>query len=199
VGVPDWATTERFDIVARSATTSTAEAIRSMLQNLLAERFKLVVRRENRPLDTYVLVLARKDGRLGERLRVTESDCSLPPTARGGRIATPVSPAPTPMCGPRPGGPGRLILEGSPMEQFANLLARAAGRTVVDKTGLSGRYDIDLAYAPEPAAAGSNAAPDPDAPSLFTALQEQLGLKLEPSEAPEEVLVVASVERPREE
>jgi uncharacterized protein (TIGR03435 family) len=203
VGAPDWTVRERFDIVARAAGTTSAEEIRFMLQNLLADRFKLVVRREKRPLDAYALVLARKDGKLGEHMRVSTSGCSLPPTAPGGRIATPSNPAPSPMCGPRPGGPGRLILEGSPIGQLANLLAPAAGRTVVDKTGLTGRYDVDLSFAPErqlpgPANDGAAVAPDANAPSLFTALQEQLGLKLESSQEPEEVLVIERVERPIE-
>jgi uncharacterized protein (TIGR03435 family) len=205
VGVPDWTITERFDIVGRTAGPSSGDEIRLMLQTLLVERFKLVARRDTRPLGAYALVLARKDGRLGDHLRPSTSNCTPPPTiaARGNGGQPTTAPASGSMCGPRTGGPGRLILEGSPIAQFTSLLALTAGRAIVDKTGLTGRYDIDLTYVPErpgPGFATDNApaANDPNAPSLFTALQEQLGLKLERDQQPQDVLVIERVERPTE-
>jgi uncharacterized protein (TIGR03435 family) len=208
VGVPDWTITERFDIVGRTAGNASGDEIRLMLQSLLVDRFKLVARRDTRPLDAYALVLARKDGRLGDHLRPSTSNCTPPPTvagagarSNGGQPTT--APASADMCGPRTGGAGRLILEGSPIAQFTSLLALTAGRAIVNKTGLTGRYDIDLTYVPErpgPGFATDNApaANDPNAPSLFTALQEQLGLKLERDQQPQDVLVIERVERPTE-
>ncbi len=207
VGVPDWTITERFDIVGRTAGTASGDEIRLMLQSLLVDRFKLVARRDTRPLDAYALVLARKDGRLGDHLRPSTSNCTPPPTvagARGNGGQPTTAPASTfYVRTTHRRSPAGSILEGSPIAQFTSLLALTAGRAIVDKTGLTGRYDIDLTYVPErpgPGFATDNApaANDPNAPSLFTALQEQLGLKLERNQQPQDVLVIERVERPTE-
>ena len=91
---------------------------------------------------------------------------------------------------------GRFIFVGSPISLFASVLALPLGRTVVDRTGLEGLYDLDVTYAP--VAPGAVAADLPDAPSLFTALREQLGLKLDPHMERVEVLVIDRIERPTE-
>lgn len=103
------------------------------------------------------------------------------------------------MCGIRQNF-GRVQMGGFPISQFANGLAGQVGRDVVDRTGLTGNYDFILTFAPDPPRGplppGVELPPvDPDAPSMFTALQEQLGLKLEATEGPVEV-VVESVDRP---
>jgi uncharacterized protein (TIGR03435 family) len=205
VGVPDWANTERFDIVARAGGTVEGDDLRLMLRALLADRFKMVARLEKRTVDVYSLVVAKKDGQPGEHLRPTTSSCTPPAAAaaRGGGAETSAEGAPVSLCGLRVRRPGTLVLEGAPIAQFANILSQTAGRSVFNKTGLTGSFDIELTYAPDsqlPGATADGAATtiDPNAPSLFTALQEQLGLKLESTQEPDEVLVVQRLERPSE-
>ena len=195
-GVPDWAVTERYDISARAAGPITQEERRLMLQALLADRLKLVARREKREVSILALMLARNDGKLGKNL-VASQACVVP-----GRAAAKEPPPPgseTRICGPRPGGFGRMILIGTPIQQFTSLLALALASTIVDKTGLTGEYDIDLTYTPERTLPeGVNLpgpSPDPNGPSIYTALREQLGLKLESQRDQEEVLVIDHVER----
>ena len=199
IGIPDWTITERFDITARAAGPVTDDERRLMVQALLADRFKLVARREKREISTLVLMLARNDGKLGPKL-IESKGCIDPRDARS-RGAAPAD-TPTPVCGPKPGGQGRLILVGSPMSQFTSLLALMVGTTVVDKTGLTGRYDLELTYTPDrqlPAGLEiPGPAADPNGPSLYTAVQEQLGLKLESHKELEEVLVIDHIERPSE-
>jgi uncharacterized protein (TIGR03435 family) len=191
IGIPDWVN-DRYDVTAKTASPvspATIVAMRPMLQAMFADRFNLSATLENRELPAYALVLARSDGRLGPQLRRSTVVCAgrgaaapdAPPA--GGPAAVP--------CGPRPGGPGRFVFVGSPISLFAGVLSLPMGRTVVDRTGLEGPFDFEVTYAPE----GPNAAPS-DAPSLFTALQEQLGLKLDPDKELVEVLVVQRIERP---
>jgi uncharacterized protein (TIGR03435 family) len=199
-GVPDWAVTERFDIAARAAGPVTQEERRMMLQALLADRFKLVARREMREVSILALMLARNDGELGKNL-VESKGCIGRGNVAAQRAAEKNAPAgaQTPICGPQTGGAGRLILIGTPIQQFTSILALMLGRTVIDKTGLTGSYDIDLTYTPEqPIPAGINIpgpAADPNGPSIYTAVREQLGLKLESQRDQEEVLVIDHVER----
>jgi uncharacterized protein (TIGR03435 family) len=217
VGGPDWLTSERYDITAKAPEGSTSPAqLNLMLQSLLADRFKLMLRRETRELPVYFLVKAREDGRLGQGLMPAAVDCS----AARGRAA---GPPPGPTAPPRAGGPGtlappagdcramiapgRLTVSGQPIGVVANALANQLGRPVIDKTALTGAYDFELTFTPEgrgmpigPPPPGAPPLPpiDPDAPSLFTALQEQLGLKLDAGRGPVEVLVIDSAERPME-
>ena len=173
------------------------ERVRAMLQALLAERFQLAVHSETRRLPAYTLLLARSDGRLGAKLRPSSAECAAQRSA-GGAAATQSNDAGV-ICGPRPGGPGGLILVGSPISQLAGLLSLVlGGQTVIDQTGLTGRYDIDLSYEPERSLPGASEVDVRDRPSLFTALQEQLGLTLEPRKEPIEVLVIDRVELPTE-
>lgn len=195
IGIPDWVN-ERYDVTAKTATPvspATIIAMRPMLQAMFADRFKLTASLEKRELPAYALVLARRDGQLGPQLRRSTVVCA----GRGGGAGAPEAQtgggqAPVP-CGPRPGGPGRFVFVGSPISLFAGVLSLPMGRTVVDRTGLEGLYDFEVSFAPE----GPGAAPS-DAPSLFTALQEQLGLKLDPHKELVEVLVVDHIERPTE-
>jgi uncharacterized protein (TIGR03435 family) len=195
-GVPDWAVTERYDISARAAGPITQEERRLMLQSLLADRLKLVARLEQREVSVLALMLARNDRKLGKNL--VESKGCIAPGSAAAKEAPPAG-AETRICGPRTGGFGRVILVGTPIPQFTSLLALALGSTVVDKTGLTGSYDIDLTYTPErPLPEGVNLPgppPDPNGPSIYTALREQLGLKLESQKVQEEVLVIDHVER----
>jgi len=196
VGVPDWAITERYDISARAAGPVTTEKRRLMLQALLADRLKLVARLEKREVTILALMLARNDGKLGKNL--VESKGCIGRGNAAGKEATSAG-AQMPICGPQTGGAGRLILIGLPIQQFTALLGTMLGRTVIDKTGLTGSYDIDLTFTPEqPIPAGVNIpgpAADPSGPSIYTAIREQLGLKLESQRDQEEVLVIDHVER----
>jgi uncharacterized protein (TIGR03435 family) len=201
IGAPDWIDSERFDIVAKIAddTNSTQGArlgdTRLMLQQLLAERFRLKAHNEQREQRIYALVVAKKDGQLGASLRRSEMDCAAlagkPPDAPQS------SNADRPTCGMRL-APGRLTAGAIPLSQFSNALAQFLERIVINRTELVGNFDIDLSWTPEQPPQGSLPAVDPNGPSIFTAVQEQLGLKLESTEAPIEVLVIDHIEHPTE-
>lgn len=196
-GVPEWANNERFDIVARGAVTS-LEDRRVMLQALLADRFKLAAHHEQRSIPIYTLVLARTDGRLGPSLVPSAVDCAAGGRGRGDSAA--VSDATAPRCGVGPGGPGEIHLTGFRINAFASILSIMQGRPVVDGTGLAGPYDIQLTYAPDtPVGRGADAPAGVDGrASIFTALQEQLGLKLQAGNRQEDVLVIDRVSHPDE-
>jgi uncharacterized protein (TIGR03435 family) len=214
VGGPAWLATERFDIVAKAegnpapVPPGSVGPMQLMMRNLLADRFKLVVHRETREQPIYALVLARSDGKPGPQLRKSEIDCAAMAAARGrvgGPPPGPPAPGERPQCGMRM-GPGQLSGGGFPLSQLGTTLSQLVQRMVVDRTGLSGNFDIDLTWTPEPGQGlppgppppGASALPpiDPNGPSLFTALQEQLGLKLDSQRGPVEVLVIDSVEMP---
>jgi uncharacterized protein (TIGR03435 family) len=195
-GFPDWANTERFDINARAAGPVTVEQRRLMLQALLEDRFKLVTKWEKREVSVLALLPARNDGRLGVNLIESEG-CIAP--GRGAAKDSAAASAQATICGPKAAGPGRLVLTGVPMQQFTALLGTLLSRTVIDKTGLAGRYDIDLTFTPEQstlaAANGPGPAAGPDGPTIYTAVREQLGLKLDSERDQEDVLVIDHVER----
>ena len=189
VDAPDWSTSDRFDIMAVAADPNAPQ--QPMLRALLQVRFNLVLRREMRERPVYALVIARADGRLGPQLRPSALNCAT----RGSE----------PRCGTSV-GPGRIQAGGRSMAELATALSNltntgsSLGRLIVDRTGLAGAYDADLRFtpdnAPTPGLQPGSPAIDSDGPSIFTALQEQLGLKLEPARAPVDVLVVQRVERP---
>jgi uncharacterized protein (TIGR03435 family) len=192
-----------FDIVANAEGNPTGEQTRLMLQSLLADRFKLVVHFETRPIPVYALVLANP-GKIGPGLKPHSDDVKCIPV---GPQQQGFGDFPTPWCGemrmaPVPGGV-RQIGNKVTADRFANLLALSVDRVVVDRTGLSGYFDSDFEYAftqgqggvPRPSVEAS----DPSAPpSIFTAMQEQLGLKLEARTEPLFVLVIDHVEEPSE-
>jgi uncharacterized protein (TIGR03435 family) len=199
---PDWIDSDRFDITAKAPAPFKQEEARAMLQALLGERFGLKTHMETRELPVYLLVLARKDGTLGPQMKKGEIDCAalMASVAAGGKMSDRLPNGNLP-CGisVRP-GQGQVIANGTAMEALARNLVGGVGRIVVDKTGLPGYYDFSLTFTPDtaPTAPGAPAAapPDPSAPSLFTAMQEQLGLKLEPGRAPVQVLVIDRAQRP---
>jgi bla regulator protein BlaR1 len=200
VGGPSWIGTggppfpaERFDIVGTLPENSTARDVPAMLRTLLATRFKLVVHTEVREAPAYALVLARSDGRLGPDLRAAAIDCVVAEAA-GVTI-------PSPKAGER--GPcdsqvgidgGGLLARGQRLSSLARMMSQFVGRVIVDKTGLTGGFDFDLRFS-EQATAAQPGTPA-DGVSLFTALQEQLGLKLEPAREQVEVVVIDSIEPP---
>lgn len=198
---PEWLRSERFDVTAKAADGTSPTAMGPMLQALLADRFQLTSHRETRELPVFAIVKARGDGQLGPRLVANSCtwDISKPPA--------PPQTGEKP-CGGISEGFGRMSLNAVPIPVFLQYLAPKLNRVIVDRTGLTGNFDIELRWTPDnlpPRPPGLpadqplrvNGEPiDPNGPSLVTAMQEQLGLKLDGTRAPVEVLVVDRVERP---
>ena len=174
---------ERFDIQAKAERAVSRGEMLGMLRTLLKERFKLEIHRETKEFEAYGLVVEKG----GSRLHSTD--------VPRGSDAIPLNPCHA--RGLEPGG-GYLVFEDETMGDFAwrlSTLVTLGGRVVVDKTGLDGHYDFALKFRPEPAAvAGATA----DAPSIITAIREQLGLRLQPEKIPLDLLIVEHAERPTE-
>jgi uncharacterized protein (TIGR03435 family) len=182
-GGPPWFANDRFDVRAKTEESVPPQQITQMLQALLADRFRLIAHLESRPIDIYALVLARDASSLGPELHSSTEDC--------GTSTTPVR---RPECSTQMAA-GLIMSRGTNMETLALNLSRWAGRQVVDRTGLPGRFDARLRWTQNLTAAAAAAA---QRPSLFVAIQEQLGLKLEPTREPMDVLVVDSAQPPTE-
>jgi uncharacterized protein (TIGR03435 family) len=166
-----------------------------MVRGLLAERFNLAVHREQREMPVYSLVVARDDRRLGPSLHASTTDCASA-TAAGG--AAPQLPSGQLLCTTRM-SPASINAGGITMARLAQTLSGIVGRVVTDETKLTGTYDLQLAFAPEqPPPPGAPPPADPDAPSIFAALQEQLGLKLNTRRGLVDVLVIDRVDPPKE-
>ena len=207
VGGPKWLFEDRFDVMGTGMAPGRDGPIFDKLKSMLSDRFKLVVHMETREQPMYALLLARRDGKLGDKITPSSTDCTpTGPNGRGRGQAAPPAPGERPKCGFMI-GPGRITVGGQTMASLAQTLSRLAGGIVVDKTGLAGTYDVELTYAPDPGISltGRDLPPQPggpppiansDAPSIFTAVQEQLGLKLEATKGPVDVLVVDSAEKP---
>jgi bla regulator protein BlaR1 len=199
VGGPGWFNSARFDIIARAegfrgdtnrpgftatdAERESVERVRLMMRRLLAERFKLRARTERRQMPIYELVML-KPGQLGPEMKRSPTDCMEEWKKQGMPDARGLP------CGSIQGARvGRMTGHAAEIGPLVRDLYDWTGRPVMDRTGLTGRFDFTLNWAPE----GST---DTDAPSIFTAVQEQLGLKLQPARGAVEVLVVDSVDRP---
>lgn len=200
-GGPSWIDNERFDVNARALEGTPDSQIPLMLRTLLAERFRLAVRNETREEPVYALVAARGDKRLGPGIRPS-TDCvkgGVTAGRAGGGLTTPGLEAGTPSrCGSQTltNERGTTVTSGMrTMADLANLLRGVGEREVVDRTGISGTFDFELRYAPDSVRA---TAVDPSQllPDVFTALQEQLGLKLESARGPVQYLVIERIERP---
>ena len=191
---PGWISSDHFDIEARAADPKTPpDRLRVMMQYLLADRFKLAVHRESKLSNVYDLLVPKGGPRIALSADQTSPDVNGP------------SP---PGAGPNRGaimlGPGSMIGNGAPISQFVSLLSQRLDRTVIDKTNLTGRFDIRLQWTPEVVENPLSPAGDPlpispqDAPLIFAAIQDQLGLKLKPAKELVEFLVVDHVEKPSE-
>jgi uncharacterized protein (TIGR03435 family) len=195
-GGPGWIGSERYDINAKAERSASSESVpedprkmtddqrktnqeqmRQRLQALLAERFQLAIHRETKEAPVYALVV----GKNGPKLQESKEG--------GPRLMM---------------GRGQLNGQGALMEMVATVLSNQLGRPVLDKTGLKGKYDFKLEFTPDPGqAAGPFGGPGPDAPpppdpngpSIFAAIQEQLGLRLDSQKGPAEMIVIDRVER----
>ena len=193
-GGPDWMNAVRFDVVGTypEGLTRTGETERLMVRALLEDRFGLAVHKETRERPVFALVVATA-GTLGPQLRRSAADCSKPNPDCSGWV-----------------GPGYIRQRGKTMANIANEFSKltvtgsSLNRLVVDRTGLEGRFDMDLQFTPEFIPPMPAQRPewlpeiDRNGPSIFTAVQEQLGLKLDSQRGPVEVLVVDRLERPTE-
>jgi uncharacterized protein (TIGR03435 family) len=209
-GAPEWLSSEKYDIEAKMDSAvaeqlqkldrdQRQETTKKMMQALLADRFQLKIHNDSKEMSVYALVVAKS----GLKMQAAKADDTYPngfkgPDGHGGAGMMFME-----------GNGGPVIGQGVPVSNLVRMLATQLGRTVVDKTGLTGNYDFTLKWAPDPGspmfkgpgvppAAADAPAPDAGGPSLFTALQEQLGLKLESQKAPVEILVIDHVERPSE-
>jgi len=190
INEPDWLKTECFDINGKVASTDaeatgklTVDQRQVFFQQVLKERFGLVAHHEARELPEYALTPAKggvklEDGKLDPR-----ASRDMKPNA--GWFSTGMS-----------GGVEKAIFSGVPMSRLLPILSNETGRTVVDESGLTGKYNFTLSWRP-----ATTQVPEGEVdstPDLFTAIQEQLGLKLEPIKGPVDVVVIDHVERPAE-
>lgn len=210
-GGPSWISSERYDIDAKLDDSQVEPLeklppeqrilqVRLRVQSLLADRFKLLVRDETKEIPVYALVIAKN----GPKLREAKPGDTYPNGIKG------------PDGRSHPGmwwvEGGKLTGQALPMASLVMILSQSCqlelGRTVLDQTGLKGKYDIALKWTPDQSSAGmfmgtagvkpgaESAPPDSSGPSLFTAIQEQLGLKLESTKGPTEAIVIDHIERP---
>lgn len=197
-GGPAWMASTQWDIEAKMATDddqpkggppnpaqqkAMAEKLRAMMQSMLVDRFKLKFHEDSKESPAYALVV----GKNGPKLKKSESG----PEARSMMRM----------------GHGQLNASRTTMENFAGQLANQVGRPVVDKTGLAGEYDIELEWTPDPGRSGPFGQPPPgdapppvdaNGPTIYTAVQEKLGLKLEATKAPVKMIVIDWIEKPSE-
>lgn len=203
VGGPSWSDSDGFDIEAKTigefqdtqGGPGFSNSGELMLRTLLAERFRLKAHIETKNLPIYAMVPARSDASLGPRLRRSNIDCgaALAAVAAARAAGARPNPADRPACAFR-GFTG----SGVTLEQLSAVLTPLLQRVVLDRTGLGGRFDVDLALTPDQMRRPDAPGPDAslDGPSIFTTLQEQLGLKLESATGPVEVVVIDTAEHP---
>jgi uncharacterized protein (TIGR03435 family) len=209
VGGPEWVQSDGYAVDAKASGNPQHAQMMLMLQSLLADRFQLQIHRESREMPVYALVPARgglklpppRDGSCVEETEVqsplADPGARMPPPGRG--------PAPAPRCGgldvPLEAGGARMRGGKVPMAEFVRVLSMELGRTVKDQTGFSGVFDINLDFLPDDTTPGLPPPPpgaipaNTASPSIFSAVQ-QLGLRLESTKGPVEVLVIDHVERP---
>ncbi len=200
-GGPDWIHSERFEIDAKSDGQPNLLMMQGpMLQTVLEDRFKLKIHRETRQGPVYELALGKGPSKLKP---LQDGSCTpvmvgrpLPLLQDGQRLCRN-------MVSPR----GKVAIEGATLSMFASMLGMILDRPVIDKTGITSYFEIQLAFSPDDSAAPRPAAAEPgasagasasDTPAIFQAIQEQLGLRLVPAKGPVDVLVIDHVERPSE-
>jgi bla regulator protein blaR1 len=212
-GGPGWTGTDRWDIEAKAEEGSIPQLtppfdptapnpLMLMVQSLLEDRFQLKIHREAKEMPVYELAVAKG----GAKIKLAEDQSPPVPPERG------APPPPKPQRGgPMPRGAmgigrGSIEANGVPIDAFIQGLSQQLGRPIVDKTGMKGFYDIKLQWTPELGVGlVKPGGPDPDppladasSPSIFTAIQEQLGLRLDSAKGPVDILVIDSVQKPTE-
>jgi len=203
VGGPKWIDDDRFNVVATVAGPWTFQQMREMVRTLLADRFRLAAHAETRELATYALVVVPNQPARLRRSAVDEAACQARREAiqRREPVPPPVAGAP-PICGTGRTNPGTITAVGGSMSSLATSLGQFVGRPVSDRTQLTGLFDFELNWTPDTIPQLPPDAPplniDPNGPSIFTALQEQLGVKLESTRGPVDVVVIDSVAHPTE-
>jgi len=168
-GGPDWIDTDRFEITAKAAGPAGDPEMMAMLRSLLADRFKLAVHREPRTIPVYALTTAKSPAKL------VKTEAGIEASTSSGR--------------------GRLEARGITMSKLAQVLGRVTDRPIVDRTGIEGGFDIHLEWTPDDPRAVAAKQTDPG-PSLFAAVAQQLGLRLEPQKAAVDILVIDHAEKP---
>jgi uncharacterized protein (TIGR03435 family) len=182
-GAPDWFYDEGYDLTARISGAPTPEQSRPLWRTVFAERMRLQAHMETREQPIYALVPTRADGRLSPNLKRVDTDCAAP-----GAVA---------QCTMM--GRSTLTSRGMSMAALARLIQPTTGRIVVDRTGLSGFYELSLTFSlTRPGAPVNPVRGGEEPPSIFTAVKEQLGLELESARGPVDVLVIERIERPTE-
>ena len=191
IGLPEWATVDRWDVVATIPEgPATADRQMALLRNMLKDRFDLAFHVETRELPVYALATAAGGPTPGLRAATFNCDDIV-----AGRVAPPPG---AQRCGLMIQPSMVMLSTGQPIPGMTGVLAQFVDRLIVDRTGLKGTYEFELRWTPDQNVPGLPAPTDPNAPSLFTALEEQLGLRLEPARAQVEVMVIDRFERPAE-
>ena len=209
-GGPGWIDSDRFEIEAKADGNATRDQMFLMLQSLLEQRYQLRFHREMRQLPVYVLVAPTGGLKLpsAQAAACVEPTPDTPPDWAGGRMVPPQArPAPPARC-----GAVRVMLEPAgaqmqgakiPASELARTLSLVMDRTVIDRTGFGGLFDLQMTFLPDestpampPPPPDVAAALESKTPSILSALQEQLGLKLESTRGPVEVIVIDHAERP---
>ena len=177
LGAPDWIFTDRYDVLASAGREATLAEIRLMMRSLLEDRFKVRAHVESQEQPVWHMIVARADGRLGPELKPFSHVCGA---------------AGSPACGV---SASREAVRGVgvPVSRIASFLRSSGGRPIFDRTGLAGNFEFKLVYRPE---TGRPPDPSDERPDVFTALREQLGLRLESARGQVEVLIVEHIERP---
>ena len=200
--LPGWAISNRYDITVKPPADTPPAQLQEMWRTFFKDRLRLEAHNEMRETAIYALVIARADGRLGSQIKKSPHDC--------GALAAAAQPAASPRIGPTSESEvmascsslflqGRMMTGGMLLSTFARALGGSmVGRLVDDRTGLEGYYAFTLTYAVPARPATDGVAANGDAPSIFTALQEQLGLKLEPARKPVQTVVIDHIEPPTE-
>jgi uncharacterized protein (TIGR03435 family) len=191
-GGPSWVRQDRFDVVATGNRNATVAETRLMLRSLLAERFALNSRTVARERPVFAMLPVREDRRPGPQLRLTDPKCAASRAAVESAPPEAGPPSPSdPPCGRVAFGGGLLSGRAAAMDQIATSLSGLVGRPVVNRSGFDGLYDFELRFSRPSSNPGST-----DPPEIFTALREQLGLRLEAGRGPVDVIEIVSAAQP---